>query len=397
MIKLNLLTALILANTFIACAENHNRVYFNINPKDRKIVLPVQLNDSITANLAFDTGGSFVLDSTFCAIHPIITLNNPFVSKKQTGSAWTSQCTTSSVNKAYSKIEIGDTDLKFDKMKTYNWQNYMHTSSDGMFNIPPNDTTNMWELNFEKNYLEIHSAADFKMPENCFVVPMVSPYEIIIQLPLKIKYADGDTITLNRTFYIDTGMSFDIAFMHKAEELPFFNKKVDAVWTEDLGTYYRHYTVDATLFDHFSLHSLRIYTFDYPNGINCDYLIGQNFLKRFNVFFDMKNRQVGLQPIKNFQRVVNSTYRRFHFSTNKTSKGNYLVNFIANYKGNYYKTAGLQVGDEIVAVNGVPYNKITNEEKSEFYKQDTLVFDIIRKGLSTKIVVQVDKNEIQGD
>ncbi len=35
------------------------KVYFCINPKDRQIVLPVQLNDSITARLGFDTEGQF--------------------------------------------------------------------------------------------------------------------------------------------------------------------------------------------------------------------------------------------------------------------------------------------------------------------------------------------------
>ena len=48
------------------------KVYFCINPKDRQIVLPVQLNDSITARLGFDTGGQFVLDSMFCATHSSI-------------------------------------------------------------------------------------------------------------------------------------------------------------------------------------------------------------------------------------------------------------------------------------------------------------------------------------
>jgi len=404
MLKLNLLTALIFANTFIVCAENHNRVYFNINPEDRRIVFHIQLNDSITANISFDSGaelGCLILDSTFCAIHPNITMNSLLDIKTLAGSAWSSDNAPALIHKKATKIKIGNTDLKYDYMKIYNWKNYMKTSSDGLFNLPANDTTNVWEFNFENSYLEIHQAADFKMPENCFVVPIVkelnNPYPFNIQLPIKVKCADGDTTTLNRTFMIDTGISHDITLMYKADKLPFFSKKSDAIWTKIMGSYCRHYTVDATLINHFALDSLRIYTYNYPNKVNCDYLIGLNFLKRFNVFIDMRNRQVGLQQIKNFQRAVNLKYRRFYFSTNKTSKGNYLVNFIADYKGNYYKTAGLQVGDEIVTVNGTPYKKITYQEEKEFYKQDTLVFDIIRKGISLKIIVQVGKNEIQGD
>jgi hypothetical protein len=55
------------------------------------------------------------------------------------------------------------------------------------------------------------------------------------------------------------------------------------------------------------------------------------------------------------------------------------------------------VGDEIVAVNGKPYKNISYPEKGDFYKQDTLLFNLIRKGRPMKIVVQVDKNEKQGD
>ena len=62
-----------------------------------------------------------------------------------------------------------------------------------------------------------------------------------------------------------------------------------------------------------------------------------------------------------------------------------------------FKTAGLQVGDEVMAINGVPYKNITYEQSDEYYKQDTLVFDIIRNGQVMQIVVPVDKTEEQGD
>jgi C-terminal processing protease CtpA/Prc len=111
----------------------------------------------------------------------------------------------------------------------------------------------------------------------------------------------------------------------------------------------------------------------------------------------MKNSQVGLQPIKNFQRVVNPNHRRFHFSTNITSDGNLVVTMIADYKDNYYKKAGLQEGDEITAMNGKLFKDITYEEKLKSHEIDTFVFDIIRKGQALKLVVPVDKNEEQGD
>ena len=68
----------ILVFLFNACVQNSssNRVDFTIDPENRTIIIPVLLNDSITANMVFDTGwnGSLTLDSLFCAINPFIDL-----------------------------------------------------------------------------------------------------------------------------------------------------------------------------------------------------------------------------------------------------------------------------------------------------------------------------------
>jgi hypothetical protein len=276
----------------------------------------------------------------------------------------------------------------------------MHSDNDGIFNIPVADTAHVWELNFEHNYLEIHPAGNFKMPENSFVCPLETETHALfaIQLNMPIRSLDGDTLTINGECTVDIGMACDFALMHPTEkESDFLNKREDAVWTEYLDGYERYYTVNATIFDNCMVDSLRIYTFSNPYSVGSKYLIGQNFLKRFNVFFDMKNSQIGLQPIKNFQRIVNPNHRRFHFSTKSTPKGNLVVTMMADYKGNYYKTAGLQNGDEIVAINGKLFKNITYEEKLKFHEVDTLLLDIVRNRQALKIVVPVDKNEKQGD
>ena len=56
--------------------ENPNRVYFTIDPYDRKILVPFLLNDSIKANLFFDTGAgySLTLDANFIEVNPTIDL-----------------------------------------------------------------------------------------------------------------------------------------------------------------------------------------------------------------------------------------------------------------------------------------------------------------------------------
>lgn len=374
--------------------ENENRVYFEINPENRNITLPIQLNDSITANLLFDT--SFILDSGFCVNHPsLIPASQPKLSR--IGSAWSYYGGTAlEYFDDIPGVKLGNVDLEqFDRLKVGDWKRSFGQTSDGMISFPENDTTNVWEFNFEHNYVEIHSE-NFEIPENSFVTPLLPGYHI--QLPLKITHADGGLITLNEPFFIDFGMPQDIALMHLAKELEFFNRKEDAVWTERSvpGGYHRYYEVDAVMFDSFQMDSIRIYTFDHPTGITTNYLVGLNFLKRFNLFFDMKNRKVGLEPIGNYQRVVNPHGRRFHFSTYLTPDGRWKVRKVAEYPGNYYKKAGLREEDELITVNDIPMGDIMNKGNPEII-YDTLVFDILRGSERLEIVVPINKSEVQGD
>lgn len=121
------------------------------------------------------------------------------------------------------------------------------------------------------------------------------------------------------------------------------------------------------------------------------------FLKRFNVFFDMKSQRLGLQPIKNYERVVNPRKKRFHMSSRMNSHGKIIITKIADYEGNYVKESGLLEGDEIIAINEIPIKMISLEEDAELSRQDTLIYDIVRQGKSYKIPVVIDKKEVQGD
>ena len=111
----------------------------------------------------------------------------------------------------------------------------------------------------------------------------------------------------------------------------------------------------------------------------------------------MKNRWLGLQAISNYRRIVNPLRRRFHIGFTQTSQGKMIVSKVADYEGNYYKTAGFVEGDEIINFNGVPYNKITPETFKSFFERDILHYDILRGGHPMKITVHVDKDEAQGD
>lgn len=324
---------------------NENKSYFNIDPKDRQIVLSVSLNDSIKARLGFDTGGYLILDSSFCATHPDVMHNLIPDTILQSGSGWTKSTVSSFIYNNAPTVKIGDKKMMYDGVKIYNWKKYMNTTnSEGIINIPYNDSTYVWELNFEHGYMEIHTAYDFKIPQNSFIFPLVKKKEypslLYVKLPIKVKSSDNTTMTMKRLFMIDTGMAWDMVLMSKAEEFAFFNKQENTVWTKYLRSYHRYCTVDATLSDSFDIDSLRIYTFDNINIGPSHYLIGQNFLKRFNVFFDMKHRQLGLQPVSNFRRIINPLHRRFHLSVEMNSQKNGLLPKWLIVKETIIKTQG---------------------------------------------------------
>lgn len=382
-----------------------NRIYFTFHPEDRKVIVPVQLNDSVDMNLVFDTGMGngytkllITMDSTI-----LITRPNLFVGiesmKSGLSCGWNPTYIQGAlVYEGNQILKIGNIDFNYAYIQVANWKKFMNNDfSDGVFNIPKSDTTHVWELNFEHNYMEIHSANDFTIPTNSYITPLIEfqDYPFYVDLPLQIEFKNHDTLTLNKRFLIDTGAAWDI-ILYNVHDTEFLSNKDNAVWLEYLNGYIRYNTVNATIGDGFEMDSVRIYTFN--NQIDVEYLmLGLNFLKRFNVFFDMKNRQLGLQPIQNFERLVNPLFRRFHYSTLKTRNGKYIVNKLGDYEENYYKAAGLRMKDEIVAINGIPYGDTTREIRDSLKKQDTLTLEIIRSGKPLTLSVPIDPNEPKGD
>ena len=380
---------LIITNICYSYSQGSNRIYFVDYPNNRKIVIPVQLNDSVFANMTFDTGAGpdyFSLDSIFASVHSDRLTFTGLPAKTEIGSGWTNSWVPALHYRSPQTVTIGNSNLFYNSVFIYDHKRALGIKMDGLFNIPQ-DTTQIWELNFENNYLEIYSATDFKMPKDCFLFPLEKSEEhhfpFNVRIPIQISYSDGDTLTIDRLWMIDTGMDFDIALRFPADELEFFNKKNNAVWLRTLlHEYSRRYAVNATSFEGFLLDSLHIYTLDYfPRDNRVKYLLGLNFLKRFNVFFDLKNNQLGLQPIDNFRRFVDID-ERYYLTIQKTSDEKRVIERIADFPGNYYYEAGLHNGDEFVRVVGL-------REHLEKSPQDSLTFRIIRSGSPMEISVPV--------
>ena len=241
-------------------------------------------------------------------------------------------------------------------------------------------------MNFENNYLEVHTAGDFQLPAECILSPIVEAYlaKYCMQIPLQL-ICENDTLQTNDIYMIDTGNPyFDIISAPPSTAIDFLNKYDNDIWFTFGNNGIQRDMVQAIAWDKMAIDTLKIYTFYQGYGFK---LVGCNFLKHFNVFFDMSKKQIGLQPIKYERIAMRSYYEGFHYSTDAqpTESGNYRINSIGDYKTNHYKTAGLQVGDEIVTVNGISYKDYKKMQTGEIEYSDIpeqsnfLTFEIIRE------------------
>lgn len=408
------LLILLLMLSHISCnasnKENEKHIPFEFSDEIPNLLIPVTLQNSIPAKLVFDTGwGIPTLDSTWVSQYPSLTPKDIPSREDRIGSAWNP----ASFRKAtlyfdphfeFLKLKLGENPMKFDYWRIGNFRQLLGVNdADGITGIPSADSTKVWGFNFEDNYITIQEADSFEMPKGYMQFPMkVVTYPgvgmtIHVNLPLKVQTSDGDTVTIHRDFFVDTGAWDDIILTSEAPELAFFDNKKDAVWiaTPYNGLYTRNHEIKVSLGE-YEDDSFRVTTYDHKSNVSGRYLIGLNFLKHFNVYFDFQRKVLGLKPIPNFERIIDKHARRYHMGFNMeiiNKQQRFIVETIADNKENTYYTAGLRVGDEIISANGILWKDITPEQKETMCQGDYIRFKIIRDGKNMEISVPVNKNE----
>ena len=388
---------------------NGKYVTFEFSDEFPRLLIPVTLQDSIPAKLVLDTGigGTPFLDSALVSQHPSLTPEDMPSREDVSSSAWNPTYTTKSTSYyAPLKLKLGESPMDFGNWGVGNYRKLVNENdADGVTGIPSADSTKVWGLNFENNYITIEEADSFEMPKGYMVFPMnvvTYPAEGMtfhVNLPLKVQTSDGDTVTIYRDFFVDTGAWNDIILMSEVSELAFFDNKKDAVWiaTPYNGLYTRNHEVKVSLGE-YEDDSFRVTTYDHKHKttVSSRYLIGLNFLKHFNVYFDFQRKVMGLKPIPNYERIIDKHARRYHMGFNMeiiTKQQRFIVETIADNKENNYYTAGLRVGDEIISANGILLKDLTPEQKETLYQGDYIRFKIIRDGKNMEIPVPVNKNE----
>ena len=387
--------------------EKH--IPFEFSDEFPRLLIPVTLQDSIPAKLVLDTGigGTPFLDSALVSQHPSLTPGDMPSREDVSSSAWNPTYTTKSTSYyAPLKLKLGESPMDFGNWGVGNYRKLVNENdADGVTGIPSADSTKIWGLNFENNYITIQDADSFEMPKGYMQFPMkvvTHPEEGMtfhVNLPLKVQTSDGDTVTIYRDFFVDTGAWNDIILMSEVSELAFFDNKKDAVWiaTPYNGLYTRNHEVKVSLGE-YEDDSFRVTTYDHKHKttVPSRYLIGLNFLKHFNVYFDFQRKVMGLKPIPNFERIIDKHARRYKVGFNMeiiNKQQRFIIETIADNKENNYYTAGLRVGDEIISANGILWKDLTPEQKETLYQGDSILFKIIRDGKNMEISVPINKNE----
>jgi hypothetical protein len=340
------------------------------------------------------------LDTAFVALHPSLITKDVLASGRFSGNGWEDNGQYTNVYHYHSDkpFRIGNTELKYETINVYEMRKIFgkYETFDGIFNIPKNDTVNVWEWNFEHNYLEIHNTENFAMPTDCYVFPYERKgyYDYYVKIPVTIAFSDGNFIQITDTFLIDMGAQYDITILPQAKELEFFKQRDDAVWYEFSPGFIRLFKTDIMVFEKYQMDSIVVGTLDTSSNTAAKYILGLNFVKHFNMYIDRKKRVIGFQPIKNFQRIYPSNSQFYYYSTINKS-GNEIVTMLADYKTNPFIKAGLKVGDEIIAKNGIPIQNITHENRIEFLISDTMNLDILRENDTVRLVVPINKMPVE--
>ena len=363
-----------------SCAQEiqKEKIPFTFTPERKLMSVPVTIQ-GVQGNLLFDTGAYVLgLDTTFAAkIAPYDSIRQQ--RKAYFGSDYAIGY--KSLGNSYEgllNVEIGSRSLGVEKFRVGDFRELLQIPEfDGLMGIPDSDSLNVWEVNFEENYISIIPADSFQIDEKILTLPLrLDEYGFTFTtLPVTIRTKQGVEVKSEEEYLIDTGSYTDILFLNNTEEAKKLNTKNDsAYWLHD----YHFWEGEINVCGRVKLDSARVYVYDFPLS-NSKRSLGMNFFKRFNVFFDMKNMQLHLKPIKKkFERIK---WMKQPWGTHKTvwKDDKLIIDNICDYQDNPAVKGGFQVGDEVVSINGIKLDSEYSEEDWKKLSQEEIWNYVIKR------------------
>lgn len=371
--------------TFLCgCAQDFQteKIPFTFTPQRRLMSVPVSIQ-GVKGNLLFDTGsGPFLaLDTTYAK------RIEPFDSIERQGEGLTSggfADFNSKDEKCYQgllEVYIGSHRFEERHFSVADYRKIFEISEfDGMFAlpVPSRDSLSVWQLNFEDNYISFINADSFKVEDNYLELPLIwdESKKIHTELPLEIYTKQGKVIKEKQRFLIDTGSIADVMFIKDTDEAKALDEYKDhAYWL-----YNRHFwDAKIEVCDKVELDSARVYVYNLPVVMPYKRIIDLNFLKHFNVYFDLKNEKMYLQPISKFERITQGkkAWGKLYLENrgNKT-----FIGSIAEYKNNDAIKNGFRVGDEVLSINGIKDIANISLEQLEKLRKEEVWNYVVKRG-----------------
>lgn len=338
-----------------SCAQEvqKEKIPFTFTPERKQISVPVTIQ-GVTGTFLFDTGAYVLgLDTTFAAkIAPYDSIRSHRKGYCRSDYAPLEYGAVVNIYEGLLKVAIGSHSFGVEKFRVGDFHDFLQIPEfDGIFGLRDIDSTHVWEFNFEENYIGIIAADSFQIDGNVLTLPLKVDEDgfPFTTLPVTIRTKQGVEVKSEEEYLIDTGNYADIQFLNDTEEAKKLNMQNDsAYWLYD-----RHFwDAEMNVCDRVKLDSARVYVYD--DSLSHKRVLGLNFFKRFNVFFDMKNRQLYLKPIKNkFERIKFMKRDWGDFTLKRVGKYDVAIDRICDYKDNPAIKAGFQVGDKILTINGI--------------------------------------------
>lgn len=363
-----------------SCAQEvlKEKIPFTFAPERKLISVPVTIQ-GVEGNLLFDTGAYFLgLDTTFAAkIAPYDSIRSH--REAYFGSDYAmGYKSLGHIYEGLLKMEIGNRRFGVEKFRVGDFHDFLQIPEfDGVFGPKDFDSLYVFELNFEENYISIIPADSFQIDGKILTLPlrMNESGFMFTTLPVTICTKQGVEVKSEEEYLIDTGSYADILFLYDTEEAKKLNMQNDsAYWLH----YYHFWEGEINVCNRFKLDSARVYVYDFPLT-NSKRSLGMNFFKRFNVYFDLKNKQLYLKPIKKkFERIK---WKKQPWGDLITvwKDDKLIIDYICDYQDNPAVKAGFRVGDEVISINGIKLDSEYGEDDAEKLAQAEIWNHIIKR------------------
>lgn len=117
-------------------------------------------------------------------------------------------------------------------------------------------------------------------------------------------------------------------------------------------------------------------------------LFGNEILGRFEIIIDFKNNELYLKPNSSLNDPFTTSRHGFSYVDRSKTMGGWIVKGFYEYSDGLKK--GLQAGDKIVFVDGIPVQEINYEDQHKLFgEKNSLLLTIEREGVRKDIEIQL--------